>query len=149
MSERLELQLGHLHLTGELRGAHIHVTVRGVGAEGSRPLLGTLTMAGAEWTSLELLVQLQVDADARHLKDMVEVARIDALAARERAEHLQTSALLDSYQPLRSVIADWDWRGIVADGWDRDCYERAMEAAAKAMATVEAAFEKAKADGQA
>lgn len=178
-AERLELQIGHLHFKGELRGMHVHVEVRGIGAEGSRPLLGTLVMAGLEWTSLELVVQLQAEADERHLKDMAEVARADGTLARERAEHLKTAAnlertteILDLYktnfteqgallseitkqrdamqksladhQPLRSVIADWDWRGIVADGWQRDCYERAMESAAKAMATVEEALEKSR-----
>lgn len=182
MSERLELQLGQLHLKGELRGAHVHVEVRGIGAGGSRPLLGTLVMAGLEWSSLDLLVQLQAANNDRHIKDMAEVARLDALVARERHEHLQTatnlqvtSDMLDLYkanfsqqssllteikkqrdtmrksladhQPLRSVIADWDWRGIVADGWQRSCYQRAMEAAANAMATVEESLEKAKERG--
>jgi hypothetical protein len=144
----LELELGHLHLSGELRGVHVHVTVRGVGAEGSRPLLGTLVMAGIEWSSLQMLVDIQVANDRQQLADRAELVRLDGLVARERHEHLHTAAklerLADDFQPIRSVLADWAWQAIAADGWQCRDYERAMEAVAKAMAAVEANFERAK-----
>lgn len=43
--------LGGLRFYPELRGPHVYVTVRGCGAEGSRPLLGTLVLSSAEWRS--------------------------------------------------------------------------------------------------
>lgn len=85
--EHLELNIGHLHLTGARRGEHIHVTVRGIGPEGARPLLGTLTMSGSEWASLEIVIALQRESEQRRLKDMAEIARGDALLALARAQH--------------------------------------------------------------
>lgn len=175
----LELQLGHITFVGEVAGNHIHVTVLGIGAPGHRPLLGKLTMAGLEWSSLEMMVELKAISDRQQLADRAEIARLDGLLGRERAEHVQTattlsqtSELLDHYkqtfveqgallteittqrdamkqslaehQPVRSVISDWDWRGIVADGCFRPVYEPAIEAAAKALATVEGALEKSR-----
>lgn len=135
----LEIQLGHVTFVGEVAGNHIHVTVLGIGAPGHRPLLGKLTMAGLEWSSLEMLVELKAISDRRELTDRAELARLDGLVAKERQEHRATC---DMYMPVDSVISDWDWRGIVSDGCFRADYERAIEQAAKAFADVEAAKEK-------
>ncbi len=55
MTVAVEIKVGLLSLIGEVRGGHVHVTVRGEGDLGSRPLCGHFIASDEEWRSLARL----------------------------------------------------------------------------------------------
>jgi len=59
-----QIKIGGLTLHGERMGAHIHVTVLGVGPAGHRPLCGTIRVIEAEWKAI------------KHAADMLEATRM-------------------------------------------------------------------------
>lgn len=49
------VNLGSLMFVGELAGRHVEVRILGEGAQGHRPLCGSVRMTPSEWASLERL----------------------------------------------------------------------------------------------
>ncbi len=74
-----EIKVGLLTLIGEVRGGHVHVTVRGDEGVGSRPLCGHFVASDVEWRSL---ARLNDELSALH-KDLARetAARIEAVDA--------------------------------------------------------------------
>jgi hypothetical protein len=48
-ADGLSVSFGCVVMRCDPRGTHYHVTVRGIGRPGQRPLLGTLIMSPEEW----------------------------------------------------------------------------------------------------
>lgn len=47
-----EIKVGPLTMIGDILGGHVHVSVLGEGAKGSRPLCGRITVTVDEWIAL-------------------------------------------------------------------------------------------------
>lgn len=100
-----ELQLGVLTLVGEQGGGHIHVTVLGAGQPGSRALCGRITITVAEWSSLQVLVDVLALADKRHGEDRAEVDRL------ERSLRSENELGTERYVALTSATRQSDQLG--------------------------------------
>lgn len=128
-----ELSFATLTFLGEEAGAHVHVTVLGAGQPGQRPLCGRFTVRYDEWQAIERTA----DAFAIAAKPIElvgsEVARLNRTIAELRAE-------LAAFDPIRSVLADWEWSSIAHES-DR---LSPLRFAAEALVKVEGALGKMK-----
>jgi len=106
------LIIGPLSLTGETRGGHVHVTVRGSGFAGHRPHVGTLTLGIAEWSALAAIAEIEDLARRQVEQDRLEINRLQVQRDQARA---QASALATRYAPIASLIGDWDWHAIARE----------------------------------
>ena len=159
------ITLGILTLVAEQDGPFVRVDVTSPTSIG-----GTLHLTLPEWSSLRSLVDVLAAADRRHKADREEIERLRSAVEQHRellatykqslADLTRTTSTITKQRdamraevarmkPLRSVLGNWHWRGIVEDScwrderW-RDDYKHAVQQAAQALAEVEGAIEKAK-----
>ena len=133
------LSLGPLVLIARQAGPLLDVSITHLGLS-----VGEMHLSLPAWTGLVTLVDVLAAADRRHAEDRARMDAVNAANDRCLAEIVRLRAECNgrrfdpNLQPILSVLGDYDWSGIEADGWvPSGEYEDALRKLVKAMAEVE------------